>query len=180
MYHLFILFKHHIDCSFLYFCALTLSDAICLGFSLFSFFGFCFGFSFLPLASWLGRLEPIRKPPPPLPLPSIVIGFGLRKKKEAYEKLNIFRSVWAERKVMLDELDLGIRRNFERKGWLPLLDFSHPSPAASIREFYLKLFVHSNDSNEQYVMSWIRGEEYTITPLVVAFALGVPLVRQPV
>ena len=27
--------------------------------------------------------------------------------------------------------------------------------------------------------SWIRGEEYVITPQVVAFALGVPLVRQP-
>ena len=30
------------------------------------------------------------------------------------------------------------------------------------------------------MMSWIRGEEYTITPSVVASALGVPLVRQPV
>ena len=28
--------------------------------------------------------------------------------------------------------------------------------------------------------SWIQGEEYTITPSVVASALGVPLVRQPV
>ena len=27
--------------------------------------------------------------------------------------------------------------------------------------------------------SWIRGEEYVITPLVVAFALGVPKVQQP-
>ena len=30
------------------------------------------------------------------------------------------------------------------------------------------------------MMSWISGEEYTITPSVVASALGVPLVRQPV
>ena len=29
-------------------------------------------------------------------------------------------------------------------------------------------------------MSWIRGDEYVITPSVVASALGVPLVRQPV
>ena len=49
-----------------------------------------------------------------------------------------------------------------------------------IREFYLDLSIHSDDSNTQYVMSWIRDEEYTITPSVVASALGVPLVRQPV
>ena len=29
-------------------------------------------------------------------------------------------------------------------------------------------------------MSWIRGEEYVITPLIVASDLGVPLVQQPV
>ena len=103
--------------------------------------------------------------------------FRFEKNQEAYEKLNIYRSVWAERKVMLDELDLEIRKSFERKGWLSLLDFSHPSPTALIREIYLHLFVHSNDSNEQYVMSWIRGKEYTITPSIVASALRVPLVR---
>ena len=27
--------------------------------------------------------------------------------------------------------------------------------------------------------SWIKGEEYVITPVVMAFALGVPLVQQP-
>jgi len=48
-----------------------------------------------------------------------------------------------------------------------------------IREFYSNLSIHSNDSNTQYVISWIRGEEYVITPLVVAFALGVPKVQQP-
>ena len=49
-----------------------------------------------------------------------------------------------------------------------------------IREFYSNLSVHSDDSNTQYVMSWIRGEEYVITLLVVASDLGVPLVRKPV
>ena len=53
---------------------------------------------------------------------------------------------------------------------------SHPPSAALIREFYLNLSVHSNDSNTQYVKSWIRGEEYTITPTIVASALGVPKV----
>ena len=28
--------------------------------------------------------------------------------------------------------------------------------------------------------SWIRGEEYTITPSMVADALGVPLVQHPI
>ena len=77
---------------------------------------------------------------------------------------------------MLDELDLEIRRNFEHRGWLSLLDISHPPLAALIREFYSNLSIHSDDSNTHYVMSWIRGEEYTITPLVVAFALVIPLV----
>ena len=54
---------------------------------------------------------------------------------------------------MLDELDPDIRRNFERRGWLPLLDISHPPPATLIREFYSNLSIHSDDSNVQYVMS---------------------------
>ena len=103
--------------------------------------------------------------------------FRFEKNQEAYKKLNIFRSVWAERKVVLDELDSEIRRNFKCRGWLPLLHFSHPLLIALIREFYLNLFIHSDDSNVQYVMSWIRGEKYTITLSVVASALGVPLVR---
>ena len=41
--------------------------------------------------------------------------FLSEKNQEIYEKLNILRSVWAERKVVLDELDPGIRRTFERK-----------------------------------------------------------------
>ena len=48
------------------------------------------------------------------------------KSQETYEKLNILRSVWAERKVVLDELDLEIRRNFEHRGWLPLMDIDPP------------------------------------------------------
>ena len=106
--------------------------------------------------------------------------FRFEKNQETFEKLNIFRFVWAERKVILDELDPEIRRNFERRGWLSLLDISHPPLAALIKEFYLTLSVHFDDSNTHYVMSWIRGEEYVITPSVVASALGVPLVRQPI
>ena len=53
--------------------------------------------------------------------------FRFKKNQEAYEKLNIFRSVWAKRKVVLDELDPEIRRNFERRGWLSLSQFGEYS-----------------------------------------------------
>ena len=102
--------------------------------------------------------------------------FLSEKNQETYEKLNIHRNVWAKRKVILDELDGEIRRNFDRRGWLPLLDVDHPPPATLIREFYSNLSVHSYDSNT-LVRSWIRGDEYNITPSVVADALGVPLVE---
>ena len=49
--------------------------------------------------------------------------------------------------MILDELDLEIRRNFERRGWLTLLDISHPPLATLIREFSSNLSVHFNDSN---------------------------------
>ena len=76
----------------------------------------------------------------------------------------------------LDEFDLEIRRNFERRGWLPLLDVDYPPPTTLIREFYSNLSVHSYDSNT-LVRSWIRGEECTITPTVMASALGVPKIQ---
>ena len=77
---------------------------------------------------------------------------------------------------MLDKLDLEIKCNFERRGWLPLLDIFHPPPATSIREFYSNLSVHVYDSNT-LVRSWIRGEEYIITPSVMANAFRVPMVQ---
>ena len=57
-----------------------------------------------------------------------------------------------------------------------MLDIDHPLSATLIKEFYSNLFVHSNDSNTQFVKSWIRCEEYVITPTVVASALVVPKV----
>ena len=83
-------------------------------------------------------------------------------------------------KSCLDELDLEIRRNFERRGWLPLMDIDNPPPATLIKEFYSNLSIHSNDSNTQFVKSWRRGEECVITPSVVASTLGVPKVQHPV
>ena len=102
--------------------------------------------------------------------------FRFKKNQEAYEKLNVFRPIWAERKVILDEVDLEIRRKFERWGKIPLLDVEHPLSATLIREFYMNRFVHSDDSNIQFVKSWIKDEEYVITLEVVASALSVPLV----
>ena len=43
--------------------SLTLFDAVCPWFSLFSFFGLFSVYPFQLLASWLRRLEPIGKPP---------------------------------------------------------------------------------------------------------------------
>ena len=103
--------------------------------------------------------------------------FRCEKNQEAYEKLNVFRLVWAEHRVILDEVDPKIHRNFECRGWLPLLEVEHTPQVALIREFYSNLSIHSDDSNIQFVKSWIRGEEYIITPQVVASALGVPLVQ---
>ena len=98
------------------------------------------------------------------------------RSQETYEKLNIFRSVWAKRKVILDKVDLEICRSFECRGWLPLLEVEHPPPIALIREFNSNLSVHSTSFNIQCVKNWIRSEEYVITLDVVASALGVPLV----
>ena len=101
--------------------------------------------------------------------------FLSEKNQEVFEKLNLRRNIWAERKVLLDELDLEIRCNFKRRSWLPLLDISHPPPTTLIKEFYSNLSVHSYDANT-LMRSWVRGVGYTITPLVVADALGVPVV----
>ena len=84
--------------------------------------------------------------------------FLSEKNQETYEKLNILRSVWAKRKVVLDEFDPEIRRNFECRVWLPLVDIDHPPLATLIREFYLNFSVHSNNSNTQFVRSWIWGK----------------------
>ena len=105
--------------------------------------------------------------------------FLSKKNHEAFEKLNLRRNIWAKRKVLLDELDLEIRRNFDPKGWLPLLDISHLPPTTLIRKFYSNLSVHSYDANT-LVRSWLRGVRYTITPSVVADAFGVPVVQHPI
>ena len=73
-------------------------------------------------------------------------------------------------------LDPEIRRNLERRGWLPLLDISHPPLATLIREFYSNLSVQSYDANT-LVRSWVWGVEYTITPLVMVATLRVLVIQ---
>ena len=101
------------------------------------------------------------------------------KSIEVYEKLNSKRKIWAERFVVLDELDPTIRANFESRGWLSMLEVDHPPPTALIREFFPSLSCHIYDSNTLF-RSWIRGVEFTITPRIVAEALGVTVIREPV
>ena len=68
------------------------------------------------------------------------------KNQETFKKLNVYRKVWAERKVILDEVDPEIRRSFDHRDWLPLLDVDHPPLAVLIRGFYSNLSIHSISS----------------------------------
>ena len=99
--------------------------------------------------------------------------------REVFEKLNYKRKIWAKRSVVLDEVYPAIRANLESRGSLSLLEVDHPPSIALIREFFSNLSCHVYDFIT-LVRSWIRGVKFTITPRVVADALGVPVVREPV
>ena len=92
--------------------------------------------------------------------------FRNAKCREVFEKLNCKRKIWAERSVVLDDVDPAIRENFESRGWLSLLELDHPPLTALIREFFLNLSCQIYDSNT-FVRNWIRGVEFTIIPRVV-------------
>ena len=118
-------------------------------------------------------------PSTPFVSPSRVQLFRNERCRETYEKLNSKRKIWAERSVILNEVDPAIRANLKSRGWLSLLEIDHPPPTALIKEFFSNLSCHIYDSNT-VVRNWIRGVEFTITPRVVAEALGVPIVTDPV
>ena len=99
--------------------------------------------------------------------------------REAFEKLNSKCKIWVERSVILDEVDPAIRANLESRGWLSLLEIDHPPSTALIREFFPNLSCHIYDSNT-VVRSWIQGVKFTITPRVMAEALGVLVLTDPV
>ena len=120
-----------------------------------------------------------RGPSTPSVSPSRVQLFRNEHSREAYEKLNSKRKIWAKRSVILDEVDPAIRANLESRGWLSLLEIDHPPPNALIREFFSNLSYHVYDSNT-IVQSWIRGVKFTITPRVVVEALGVSIISDPV
>ena len=143
---------------------------------MFCSFALCFG----PYLSTMPRKTRANRTPSTSSVsPSRVEEFRNDKCREAFKNLNCKRKIWAKRAVVLDELDPAIRANFKSRGWLPLLEIDHPPPTALIKEFFSNLSCHVYDSNT-LVGSWIRGVEFTITPWVVAEALGVSVVREPV
>ena len=99
--------------------------------------------------------------------------------REAFKKLNNKRKIWAERSVILNEVDPAIRANLESRGWLSLLEIDHPPPIALIREFFSNLFCQVYDSNT-LVRSWIRGVVFSITLRSWIRGVGVQVVREPV
>ena len=142
----------------------------------FVFFSLCLG----PYPSTMPRkTRAHRTPSTSSESPSRSELFRNDKSREIYEKLNYKRKIWVERSVVLDEVDPAIRENLESRGWLPLLEVDHPPPITLIREFFSNLSCHVYDFNT-FVRSWIRGVEFTITPRIVAEALGVPIVREPI
>ena len=141
---------HHIDiCST--FCA-NLQSA--LGF-FFLFFLFYFALCLCPYPSTMPRkTRAHRTPSTSSESPSRSELFWNDKSKEVYEKLNSKRKIWAERFVVLDEVDPAIKAKFERRGRLSLLEVDYPPLTALIREFFLNLSCHIDDSNT-LVRSWI-------------------------
>ena len=139
---------------------------------------FLFAMCFSPYPSTMPRkTRANRIPSTPSVSPSRSQLFKNDRCREAFEKLNSKRKIWAERSVVLDEVNPAIRANLETRGWLSWLEIDHPPPTALIREFFSNLSCHVYDSNT-LVRSWIRGVKFTITPRVVVEALGVSVVRE--
>ena len=70
------------------------------------------------------------------------------------ETLNNKRKILAERAMILDEINLATRANFESRDWLPLLEIDHPLLTALIRDLFSNLSCHVYDS-DTLVRSWI-------------------------
>ena len=149
MHHVLIMFMHHIELFF--FSVLTCSLPLVFLF----FFSLSISVvSILLILSIMVRKTRAHRTSTSTPSPTFDSErFLSEKNQEAYEKLNLYRNIGAERKVLLDELEGEIRRNFDCRGCLPLLDVDRPPLATLIREFYSNLSVHSYDSNT-LVRSW--------------------------
>ena len=94
--------------SFMFSCALTLSDAVCPWFLFLSFKPF-------DMAPKVGRKFKTKanRTSASSSAPSQVdrVRFLLAESEEIFETLTKFRSIWGERQVVLDELDPSIHRN---------------------------------------------------------------------
>ena len=76
--------------------------------------------SLVPYSSTMPRKTRANKvPSTPSVSPSRVQLFRNERVREAYEKLNSKRKIWAERFVILDEVDPAIKANLESRGWCP-------------------------------------------------------------
>lgn len=107
------------------------------------------------------------------------IRFPNSKNEKLFETLIKYRSIWGERQVNLDELDPSICRNLQYRNRLSLCSNFVCPPADLIREFYVNLSIHCDDSGGHYFTTWIRGEEFQITKKVVFDTLILPLVHRP-
>ena len=170
---IFTLFMHHIA-FVLYLFVLTCSLPLALCYFFFSLL--CFG---LYSSTMPRKTRANRSPSTPSVSPSRSKLFKNDHCREVFEKLNSKCKIWAEGSMILDEVDPAIRANLEFRGWLSLLEIDHPPLTALIREFFSNLSCHIYDSNT-LIRSWIRGVKFTITPRVVAGALGVPVVTDPI
>ena len=118
MHHdIYIVHASYSFCS-IYFCA-NLQSA--LGFVLFCFFSFFFFLSLLcfvgPYPSTMPRKTRANKvPSTPSVSPSRSQLFKNDRCREAFKKLNSKCKIWAERSVILDEVDPAIRANLESRG----------------------------------------------------------------
>ena len=135
----FNLFMHHIVFCSIFFCA-NLQSA--LGFVFVSSLYLLYALG--PYSSTMPRKTRANKvPSTPSVSPSKIQLFKNDCCREAFEKLNSKRKIWAECFVILDVVDLAIRANLESRGWLSLLEIDHTPPTALIREFSLTSHVTS-------------------------------------
>ena len=111
MHHVLILFMHHIEFLFLYISVLTCSLPL-----IFLFFSVSLVSVFLILSIMSKKTRANRKSSSSSIPTFDSERFLSEKNQEAYEKLNLRRNVWAKHKVILDELDGEIRRNFDCRG----------------------------------------------------------------
>ena len=103
-------------CSIFFFA--NLQSARGIFFVFFCSFALCFG----PYPSTMPRKTRVhRTPSTSSESPSRSEVFRNDKSREAFETLNNKCKIWAERAVVLDEIDSAIRANFDSRGWLPLL-----------------------------------------------------------